>query len=64
VVLLAQTAAVGRFVTPAGSQMFLAYWIVAVRPRVRIHHTSCAGLQTHRFGRLGCTFSRRSTLSP
>jgi hypothetical protein len=30
-VLLAQTAAVGRFVTPAGMQMLSAYLIVAVR---------------------------------
>jgi hypothetical protein len=59
----AQEAAVGRFVTPAGTQMLSAYLIVAI---VKCENDSVSpwGYYTHHFGPLGRRPLRRSMLLP
>jgi hypothetical protein len=59
----AQEAAVGRFVTPAGTQMLSAYLIVAI---VKCENGSASpwGYYTHHFGPLGRRPLRRSMLLP
>ena len=63
----AQDAAVGRFVTPAGTQMLSAYLIVAVVKCEQyswIHSVLLTSVATHHLGRSGCRLWRRSMLLP
>ena len=61
--LAAQEAAVGRFVTPAGTQMLSAYLIVAIM-KCENDLFLLRDIVTHHFGPLGRRPLRRSMLLP